>query len=248
MLALGCTHPLLSQNKFEFGIGFGRGGHFFRPGRSYIALSDSVIISDNTDAPVAGVLFPLKHTRINIDPTAKAFVRYTLMEKKPFTFHISLFYYRKWMNINLHRLNHNPLFGGYTTNVPFVASNTFYFPAHVSFHPVRFFRLRAGAGPAFHIGGLKSGRIGFTAGPNNNRDFFYNEAYYQLQRIHRRVTFNYSLEASLDIFNSGLSLSFMQMGSIGKVVNDLEVFGTAYDVPAKWESLALFISYHFDLW
>jgi len=239
--------------QLEFGIGHIRETSFLN-GTNQVFVGDSIIFidSESTTNPF-GVINEVRN-----DLRMSFFCTYTLKSVTPnLKFQISLFYDKKWSTLYLVRLtDRENSFNAY--HPIFLSKGTLFFPVNLQFTPfnnysflglafIKKLNLELGLGPAFHIGN-NAQRIDYDLGlENNRRDPVYYETWYQYQKnAHKTFTWNYSLSVSTKIYKS-FGLQITSSGNFGSFTKPFDVYGNEYDVPLKRRSVALFLTYEFDL-
>lgn len=186
---------------------------------SHISLNDSVTITK----PLLDYdgLRPFVLTTYQKEIRNKTFV------------HFSALFMKKFTTFQFHRFVSSAMFT--VSKFPFIISRTLILSGGMGTKITRRIEIVAGLGAAFHFNRHPL-IFDFTDTPDLN------EAVNQIQKIHKKITFNYSFQIEYNIF-SDFFLGITKNGSLGEVTNELHTAGKSYRIPVKWESIGLFVSY-----
>lgn len=231
------TFPLRCQTKYEIGLGLVKNDYPID--RQIFYLTDTVFISK-----LGWFLQPSGLLEAPQDPRTSFFFKYSLLTKKIISIRSSLFFSKRFASVDLHRIHRQPGIRPFGVS-PFTKSFTFFVPVSVTLHPISLFSLDAGIGPAFHFNST-SGTFPLFV-DFEERDYFFEEAYREIPETHKKVTWNYTISGSLNLFNSGLALSVYRQGSFGRINNQLKLSGKEYDFSMRWRSMSLLLSYNFNI-
>jgi len=211
--------------QFSFGLGL----------QKEVAFSSTTPVLELNDSVFVGTGNSRNIWDSSNDPDLSFYANYIMLKNERYYVEATFRYYKRYTNTYVGK--EKPFGNGSILvwhSAPIITGSLL-FPVKAGFKPFKRWKLSAGVGPAVHFR-----RKPFSL--DLDRDTELNEPYVQIQKSHRKFTFNYEVAIEYLLTNR-LSVLFNQSGSIGKVTRPFESYGTAYELPLKWKSIGLTIAY-----